>query len=80
MVLVSLSLALIAFVLVVLPPLLVHRHPDLPEKDRLVAENGVRAAGVAALVALGGAATVVYAARTFGLNRQGHLTDRYSKA
>lgn len=73
-------LSVFAFVLVVLPGLLIHPHPDLLVKDRLVAENGVRTVGIGALVALGGAATVIYGARTYSLGRQGHITGRYSSA
>lgn len=82
-----LALVLVTFVLIILPPLLVHPEAGLAAKDRLSAENGVRTVGIAALVALGGAATAVYTARAYQLNRrtyrlqqQGQLADRYTKA
>ena len=82
-----LLLGAVAFVLVLLPALLVLPEPRLEARDRVAGQNGVRAAGVAALVALGGAATATYAARTYGLNRHtyslqvaGQQSDRYTKA
>jgi hypothetical protein len=81
------ALCLVVFVIVVLPSLLVHPDPKLAIKDELAARNGVRTAGIASLVALGGAATAIYGARAFTLNRQlyhlqrqGQLADRYTKA
>ncbi len=73
--------------MVFLPPLLVRPDPELTITGELTARNGVRTAGIAGLVALGGAATAIYGARAFALNRQlydlqrqGQLADRYTKA
>jgi hypothetical protein len=81
------ALVLVAYVIIILPPLLVQPEAGLGAADRLSAENGVRTAGIAALVALGSAATAVYTARSYQLNRrtyrlqqQGQLADRYTKA
>lgn len=79
--------ALVVFVLVGLPLLVVQHEPGLRPSDRIAGQNGVRTAGVAALVALGSAATAVFGAHTYTLNRrshrlaqQGQLADRYTKA
>jgi hypothetical protein len=48
--------------------------------DRLKAVNDVRAPLVAFLVAAGAAGTLLFTARTYVLNREGHVTDRYTKA
>ncbi len=76
----AVAVGLVVLVLVGLPSLLVPPQPGLEPKDRVAGQNGVRAAGVAALIALGGAATALYTARSYGLNREGQITDRYTKA
>jgi hypothetical protein len=70
-----------ALVLWVLPAVLT-RHPsrDLTAAERLKAVNDVRAPLVAFLVAVGAAGTLWFTARTYVLNREGHVTDRYTKA
>ncbi len=52
----------------------------LTSVERLKAMNDVRAPLVALLVAFGAGVTLVYTARTYRLNHEGHVTDRYSKA
>lgn len=70
-----------ALVLWVLPAALT-RHPsrDMTAAERLKAVNDVRAPLVAFLVAIGVAGTLWFTSRTYGLNREGHVTDRYTKA
>jgi hypothetical protein len=48
--------------------------------ERLKATNDVRAPLVAFLVAIGAVGTLWFTGRTYELNREGHVTDRYSKA
>jgi uncharacterized protein YjbI with pentapeptide repeats len=48
--------------------------------ERLKATNDVRGTLVGFLVAVGAAGTLMYTARTYALNREGHVTDRYTKA
>jgi hypothetical protein len=48
--------------------------------ERLKATNDARAPLVALLVAFGAGGTLLYTARTYRLNLEGHVTDRYSKA
>jgi hypothetical protein len=68
-------------VLWALPALLV-RHPSsgLTDAEQLKAANDVRTPLVAFLVAVGAAGTLWFTARTYSLNRQGHVTDRYTSA
>jgi hypothetical protein len=58
------------------------RYPSqgLTTAERLKATNDVRTPLVALLVAFGAAGTLLFTARTYTLNREGHVTDRYSKA
>jgi len=48
--------------------------------QQLAAVNAVRAPLVAFLVAVGAAGTLWFTARSYALNREGHVTDRYTKA
>jgi hypothetical protein len=48
--------------------------------ERLAAVNDVRTPLVAFLVTIGAAGTLWFTARSFTLNREGHVTDRYTKA
>lgn len=75
------AMALGALVLWVVPAALT-RHPsgDMTAAERLKAVNDVRAPLVAFLVAVGAAGTLWFTARTYALNREGHVTDRYTKA
>jgi hypothetical protein len=73
--------ALGAVVLWILPTLLT-RQPShgMTAAERLTAVNDVRTPLVAFLVAIGAAGTLWFTARSFMLNREGHVTDRYTKA
>jgi hypothetical protein len=68
-------------VLWILPAILT-RHPShgMTAAERLKAVNDARAPLVAFLVAVGAAGTLWFTARTYLLNREGHVTDRYTKA
>jgi hypothetical protein len=70
-----------AIVLWALPALLT-RHPSagLTAAERLKAANDVRTPVIAFLIAVGAAGTLWFTARTYSLNRQGHVTDRYTSA
>ena len=63
-------------------PAVLTRHPSggMTAAERLKAANDVRAPLVAFLVAVGAAGTLWFTARTYVLNREGHVTDRYTKA
>jgi hypothetical protein len=63
-------------------PAILTRQPshDLSASDRLKAVNDASAPLVAFLVAVGAGGTLWFTARTYLLNREGHLTDRYTKA
>lgn len=67
--------------LLLLPPWLVEwRHLPLSAKERLDAENDIRSS---LIQVLGGAVVVTglyFTARGFRLTREGHITDRYSRA
>jgi hypothetical protein len=52
----------------------------LTEAQRLKAANDARTPLVGLLVAFGAAGTLYYTSRTYRLNADGHVTDRYSKA
>ncbi|MGE5289431.1 MAG: hypothetical protein ACM3ML_19965 [Micromonosporaceae bacterium] len=73
--------ALGALFLWILPAVLT-RHPlqNMTAPERLKAVNDARAPLVAFLVAVGAAGTLWFTARTYVLNRDGHVTDRYTKA
>src|SRR5437016_2141797 len=63
-------------------PAVLAREPSygMTASERLKAVNDVRAPLVAFLVAAGAAGTLLFTARTYVLNREGHVTDRYTKA
>lgn len=48
--------------------------------ERLKALNDVRGPLIASLVAIGAAGTLFFTARTYTLSREGHVTDRCTKA
>jgi hypothetical protein len=75
------SAALGVLSLWVLPTVLA-REPShgMTASERLKAVNDTRAPVVAFLVAVGAAGTLLFTARTYVLNREGHVTDRYTKA
>jgi hypothetical protein len=63
-------------------PAALARHPShgMTAAQRLAAVNNVRTPLIAFLVAVGAIGTLVFTARTYALNREGNVTDRYSKA
>jgi hypothetical protein len=64
----------------VVPALLTRPSAGMSSAERLRAANDVRTPVVAFLLAVGAAATSVFTARSYLLNREGHVTDRYTKA
>ena len=70
----------LAYVVLKLAPQWFADTQGLEVKDRVTARQGVRTAALALLA--GGLAVIgsFYTARTFALNRAGHLTDRFTKA
>lgn len=77
-----LALLVLALLVIWIVPAWLTRHPSngLTAAERLKATNDARGPLVALLVAFGAGGTLVFTARTFTLNREGHVTDRYSKA
>ncbi|MGR7028213.1 pentapeptide repeat-containing protein [Geodermatophilus sp. URMC 62] len=74
------AVAVLVLVVWVLPSLLT-RHPLLIDAaERHQAITGTRTGLVALLAAIGAAGGLAYTARTYRLSREGHITDRYSKA
>ncbi len=72
-------LLLAALVLWTVPGWLVGED-HLTETERLKAANDARTPLVALLVAFGAAGTLYYTSRTYRLNADGAVTDRYSRA
>ncbi len=73
--------ALAALALWILPAVLTRQPSDgMTAAERLKAANDVRAPLVAFLVAIGAAGTLLFTARTYVLSREGHVTDRYTRA
>src|SRR5664280_880926 len=71
----------VAAVLVVWPlPSLLTRHPRVDAAARHTAITNTRTGLVAPLAVLGAGVGLAYTARTYRLSREGHLTDRYTKA
>jgi hypothetical protein len=73
-------LALLVFVVYLGPAWLVDRHPPALAADRLRAENDVR---VTLLQAVGGIVLLFglyFTGRTFQLNREGQVTERFTRA
>jgi hypothetical protein len=72
---------LFAAVLVVwLLPSLLTRYPRVDAAARHTAITATRTGLVATLAVLGAGVGLAYTARTYRLSREGHLTDRYTKA
>jgi hypothetical protein len=70
----------IVLVVWVLPSVLTE-HPRIPKSaERHAAIASTRTSLVAMLAAIGAAGGLAYTARTYRLSREGHITDRYSKA
>jgi uncharacterized protein YjbI with pentapeptide repeats len=63
-------------------PALLTRQPSrgMTASERLKAVNDVRPPLVAFLIAVGTAGTLWFTSRTYVLSREGHVTDRYTKA
>ncbi|MFI7642293.1 hypothetical protein [Nonomuraea sp. NPDC049400] len=63
-------------------PLVLTRHPSygMTAAEQLKAINDARTSLIAFLVALGAGGSLVFTLRTYVLNREGHVTDRYTKA
>lgn len=79
--LVMVTTAVAALVLWILPALLTQQPSrDMTASERLKAVNDVRPPLVAFLISLGAAGTLWFTYRTYVLSREGHVTDRYSKA
>jgi hypothetical protein len=78
----ALALAVLAVLVLWLLPALLTRHPsgNLSAADKLKAVNDVRTPLVAFLVAMGAAGTLLFTARSYTLNRDGHVTDQYTRA
>ena len=70
-----------ALVLWILPSALTgHPSHGMTAAERLKAANDARSALVAFLIGVGAAGTLWFTARTYKLNREGHVTDRFTKA
>lgn len=68
-------------VIVWLLPVVLTRHPVIPEPaDRHKAITDTRVGLITLLVALGATGSLAYTARSYRLNREGQITDRYTKA
>jgi hypothetical protein len=82
LVLFVLGAAAIALLFLWLFPLLLTRHAPgtMTTAERLKAVNDVRTPLVAFLIALGAGGTLWFTAQSYRLNREGHVTDRYTKA
>jgi hypothetical protein len=80
--LISIAALVVAMLVLWAVPAWLTRYPsgDLTTAERLKATNDVRTPLVALLVAFGAAGTLVFTARTYALNHEGHVTDRYTKA
>jgi uncharacterized protein YjbI with pentapeptide repeats len=75
------AIALGALVLWILPTVLTRpTSSSLTDAEHLQAMNDIRAPLVAFMVAIGAGGTLWFTARTYLLNREGHVTDRYTRA
>jgi len=74
--------AVVALVVVVwVLPSVLTRHPQLDDPaERHKAITDTRTGLIAMLAAIGAAGGLAFTARTYRLSREGHITDRYSKA
>lgn len=77
-----LAVAMLAALVFWILPAILTRQPSegMTAAERLKAANDVRGPLVAFLVTIGAAGTLRYTARTYELSREGHVTDRYTKA
>lgn len=83
--LVALTLILFVYVVVFVVPARMATEAEIPNaRARLAAQNDIRGTLVQALVGLallvGAAGTAFFSARTISLNREGQITDRFTKA
>lgn len=78
--LIVLGLVVAVLVLYVLPALLVGPDDKLTTAERLKAENDVRTTLLQALVGATLLAGLYFTARTFQLNREGQVTERFTRA
>jgi uncharacterized protein YjbI with pentapeptide repeats len=69
-----------AFVLFWLPPLVVTPEHGLTQNQRLARENDARKTGLQMLGGLLAIAAVATGYRSYRTNREGHVTDRYTRA
>jgi hypothetical protein len=72
--------ALLGLVFVVLPTVLVRPNTELDREKLLKARNDVRTAGIQIVGGTALLAGLVFTNRTLGLNQQGQITDRFTKA
>jgi hypothetical protein len=79
-VLVSAALVLLALVVYVIPAVLVSPQKGLGVADLLKARNDIRATLLQALVGATLLAGLYFTARTFQLNREGQVTERFTRA
>jgi hypothetical protein len=78
---VATAVSLVVLVLWLLPLALVDSlSGSFNDADRLRAAHDVRSSIVAFLVAAGAGGTLLFTARSYSLSREGHVTDRFTKA
>jgi hypothetical protein len=70
----------LGMIFVVLPTVLVRPYPDLAREQLLKARNDIRTAGIQIVGGTALLAGLVFTNRTLGLNQQGQITDRFTKA
>jgi hypothetical protein len=70
----------LGMIFVVLPTVLVRPHPELAREQLLKARNDIRTAGIQIVGGTALLAGLVFTNRTLGLNQQGQITDRFTKA
>jgi hypothetical protein len=69
------------FAIVMLPTIMItHRNLSLAPKDQLDAEAAIRSSFIQMVAGMVLIAGLYFTARGFRLTREGHITDRYSKA
>jgi uncharacterized protein YjbI with pentapeptide repeats len=72
--------ALLSLIFVVMPTVLVRPSAELDREKLLKARNDVRTAGIQIVGGTALLAGLVFTNRTLGLNQQGQITDRFTKA
>jgi hypothetical protein len=77
----ALALLMLGLLLVFVPPLLVPDGTiDASDRARLVSEAALRSTTLQVIAGLVVVAGIVYTAAQFGISRETHFTDRYTKA